>query len=1117
MHRERLATETIFDSPNHLPLYAFTALLTLLVGADLGPLLTGWLNQNGWELPVWDRSILGYRFALWAAILGGARVLYGSIDSLLDGRFGADLALAIACIAAILVGEPLVAAEVVLIGLIGECLEAVVFERTQRSVGRLVELFPKRCWRLRDGTEERVFVDELQVGDTVVVKPGGKVPVDGIIRQGTSSVDVKALTGESVPVDKRPGDAVLAGSINQLGALTIEATHLAKDTVAGRVIELTGRALQEKATLERIADRYARLFLPIVLALAAATFLVSLLAYMGPFRPETERLRLGSAIRVSIYPVLSVLVVACPCALVLATPAAVIATLGRLAGTGVLVRRVAAFERIAQVNVVAFDKTGTLTEGKLEVVDRYPLQGTSPDELLTLAATAEQGSEHPIARAILSAAKSAQLSLRPIKRLEAYPGGGILAIGQTGTILVGSRRWLQERGVPIPESFSRILQQMDESGQTAVLIAGEKVLLGALGLSDRLRPEAAGVVADLQQLGVREIAMLSGDRQAVADAIVRQLPPGVRVHAELWPQQKVEQIDRLAAETEPNQPPRTVMMIGDGINDAPALAKASIGIAVGGTDLVVESGDLLMMSEPLRPLPFLIRLSRQMLRIMRQNILIFGFGVNFVGIALIAWIWPMLAWSPEWFERGPLMAAIYHQLGSLLVLLNSMRLLMFERRMLPEAIPATRIRQTIERWSSQGTNFGDWLHDRLHDWPRSLAMLGSIGLGVWLVSGIVIIQPGEAGIVKRFGEVVTVLPPGLSMRYPWPIEQLDRIAIDRIQIVEIGFRSPEMLGRSATTMFDRSSAAGAELTWASVHQAGTQRIPEESVLITGDGGLVELLATVRFTIHDPLQFRQASTDPEGMIRAQTESILRESIASRAFLEILTVERSAIQDEVTKKLQRVCDRIVEGGLGIQLDGVTLHDLHPPQEVVPAYHEVARAIQSRDRSLNDAKAESIRTRGKALESSMSLTRAAEATSFERVTDATAVRDAFLAWKQSRTTIPRAEDIAGLLQAMSGPDAGIAPGIRWMGWQIHREQQRQIRGQLTLFRLGSEALVRVLQRRDKLLIDAMQIPGKRTLWILDPASPNLGGIPAPLPGPPAIPAMVIPSDSTTIRPNP
>ena len=556
MHREFDPTDRPFDARSDLSLYALTLLLVGLLTADLWPLLAGWLTSVGIDVPTWaSRELYGYRFALIAAVLGGAKILYGSLDRLFtDGKIGADIAVAVACAAAIMLNEPLVAAEVVFIALLGECLEAFTFGRTQRELRKLTELFPLRCWVMRDGVETRIYTVELMVGDSVVVKPGGKIPVDGTVTEGRSALDVAPLTGESVPIDKGPGDAVLAGSINQFGSLTINAEKVAKQTVAGQVIELTASALRDKGKNERLADRLARYFLPAVVVLALLTLLFNLMVLPSPVGVDGESLGMGPRLRSALYPTLAVLVVACPCPLILATPAAVVAALGRLAGTGVLIKGGAALERLAEAKSFAFDKTGTLTLGQMELGTVQPIADIDENALLQVAATAEQRSEHPLARIIIQAASDRGLSLDALREFTALPGAGVSATTEAGqTLLMGNRRLMIENDIPMSESIDNALSQLDEQGQSALLVARDGVILGSIGARDTIRPEAAGVVAELVDMGLSPIALLTGDRASVAQAMSQRLPL-TETQSELLPKDKADWIARQT----------NVVFVGDG-------------------------------------------------------------------------------------------------------------------------------------------------------------------------------------------------------------------------------------------------------------------------------------------------------------------------------------------------------------------------------------------------------------------------------------------------------------------------------------------------------------------------------------------------------------------------
>ena len=353
--------------------------------------------------------------------------------------------------------------------------------------------------------------------------------------------------------------------------------------MAGRVIELTAKALKDKSNIERTADRLARCFLPIVLGIAAVTLLVCLIYFgSGWFRAaNAQRLNFRQALTLSIYPTLSVLVVACPCALILATPAAVIAALGRLAGTGVLIKSGAALERLATVTAIAFDKTGTITEAKLELGDVVCLADVNADELVRLAAGAEQRSEHPLARLFVHEAAQRKLVLDPVLEFQAHPGAGVTAVTAFGKILVGTRRLIEGQGIAVIDQAADALQRLDAAGQTALLIARDGVLLGVLGARDRVRAEAFGVLKELRALGIDPIVLLTGDRTAAANWVAEGLNFN-EVIAELLPEQKAAYIEKMKSGNSPLAPrPSPLSMIGDGINDAPALACADVGIAIG--------------------------------------------------------------------------------------------------------------------------------------------------------------------------------------------------------------------------------------------------------------------------------------------------------------------------------------------------------------------------------------------------------------------------------------------------------------------------------------------------------------------------------------------------------
>jgi len=1037
MHREISHADQAFRQESHAGLYFLTAIIGLLILLDLAwTPLAAWLGpQLGLDLPLYEGGLPvfggAWRFALLAALIGSARVLYGALESLTAGRLGADLALGIAVLAAILINQPLVAAEVVFIGLVGECLEAITFSRTQHAIRRLVELTPRLCWLLRDGEQIKTPVAELKAGDKILVRPGKRIPVDGIVVEGHSAVDQSALTGESLPIEKGPGNEVLAGTLNQYGALIIEVRSAGEHTVMGRVIELTSRALKDKAPLERTADRLARWFLPVVLGLAALTFL----ANWWWFRA------VEGGLYMAVYPALAVLVVACPCALILATPATVVAALGRLAGSGVLIKGGAALERLAGVDAFAFDKTGTLTTGQLQLGTIIPAQdGVSSHELLRLAAAAELRSEHPLARMIVREARQLGIEFESASEFQAQPGAGVTALVGDQRIAIGNRRFFENQGIEIPPHVSAALGELDRTGQTALLLARNGKVLGLFGARDSIRPEAEGVLGELRGLGINNIALLTGDRRPTAEALAGAL--GItEVKSECLPADKAIWIERQTADG------RKVAMVGDGINDAPALAVASVGLAIGGIDVTAEAGDVVLLREPLRPLPFLIRLSRQTVAIIQQNILIFAFGFNILGIVLTAWIMP--GWSEEARHASPIWAAIYHQLGSLLVLFNAMRLLGFERANDFATLRGLRSASAAVDRFLERLDLHDLSHWAFDHWKPLLACTAGFLALAYALAGLTMIPPEQVGIVRRFGRVLdTELQPGLHYRLPWPFERVTRIEPDRLRSIEVGFRA---IGNATS-----------DLTWAARHAEGILRKDEETLMMTGDGNLVEVQARVFYTIGNARQYLFGVAKAEAVLQALAESVLREVIAERPFLDLLAKGREEFQKEATARLRARLNH--EYQLGIELHSVAFQDLHPPQQVVDAYYAVTRSLSQREQMLVEARRESETGVARERVAKQRIASGAQAEYEGTLRRSEAERDAFL-------SLVGAQRVGWLSGFVTPTPLGLQPCnlvAALLALECSQEDP-ELPAQLTELRLHLEAAEQVMGGRPKVLRDS------------------------------------------------
>jgi Cu+-exporting ATPase len=996
-------------------LVATTVVVGLLLGADL--VLGAWGSEY--------RRPFGLSLSLLAAVIGGGRVVFLALAALFEGRIGADIALAVACVAAALMGEYFVAAEVVFIALVGECLEAFTFERAQRAIQKLLEYRPTTARVVRDGQEVEIAAEALAVGDRIVVRPGERIAADGVVVAGRSAVDQAVLTGESLPVDKGEGDPVYTGTFNQFGRLEVQAEKVGAETTLGQVIRLMARAQSQRSPLERTADRYARYFLPAVLIAAALVFLGT---NAGPLWRWG---RTGEIPKIDLMPVLAVLVVACPCALILATPAAVLAATARLARRGVLVKGGAALERLARVDAVAFDKTGTLTEGRPEIVDRVPLDPWDADALIRLAAAAERPSEHPLARLLVAEAERRGLDIPAVDEFQAQPGAGVSARvrdpDETGrrTILVGNLRLFRERGVAIPAQVEEVLQTLDASGQTGLLVAVDGQVAGVIGARDRVRREAHDVIHDLKHLGLRDLTILTGDRPAPAQAVAKKVHVK-QVEAELTPAGKADWIHRRQHEG------RVVAMVGDGINDAPALALADAGLALGGvgTDIAAEAGSIILMGAPLEPLPEAIRLARQTVRVIRQNILFFAFGLN--GLAIVLAGLRVL---------GPVAAAIFHQVGSLLVLLNAIRLLGFERwETLGIVRGAGQLVSACRRCRPSRLTEWAWTHRR--GVLRGLAALAVLS---YLGSGITVIGPEQVGVLRRWGRFRSpVLGPGLHLRLPAPFERVTLAEPQTVRVARIGLTGPAV------------SEARGPVAWNATH--GTRR-DESALFLTGDENLVELAGVVEYHLTEEGVADQVfgTVAIEPAVGAAAEGVFRETVGRTPLEEILVAGRRPFEAEIERRLQA---RLGASGLHLAIDRVRVIDAHPPREVVPAYRDVSAAVSDAERYRNEAEAFAAERQWSALAEAQARRDAAEVTSHQVKNRAEGERRAFLA----------------------------------------RQSAHASRPDLTEFRLLWETLSTAFADRPKLILDP-HAGGRRHIWLADPERLGFGRAVEPVPMSPAL----------------
>ncbi|MUV37589.1 Cadmium-exporting ATPase [Lentibacillus sp. JNUCC-1] len=591
------------------------------------------------DSPYWLTTIL---FAA-AIVISGKKPVKSAFYSIKSRSLDMNVLMSMAAIGAAIIGEWLEGAMVVWLFSLGNVLQDRSMEQTRQSIRGLMDMAPSKAWvKTADGLVEKL-VENIAVGDEIVVKPGDRIPLDGKILSGETSVNQAPITGESVPVDKAPGDTVYAGTINESGSLEMTVTKLVEDTTLSKIIHMVEEAQEQRAPSQAFIDKFAAIYTPIVFAAALAVIVLPPLFGFGAWGEWA-------------YKGLALLIVACPCALVISTPVAIVSAIGNAAKEGVLIKGGTFLEKAGHINAIAFDKTGTLTEGKPNVTDVVPLS-VSENELLSLARTLEEYSTHPIAKTIVNYTRDQSVQAKSGTLFANLTGRGVQATIEGTVYYAGNKKLFNELG-SLPEEVEERVDQLQKQGKTIVIVGTESDIFGVIAVADTIRPMTVGALDSLKNIGIKQVVMLTGDQEETAKNIAQSAHVN-RYFSELMPEDKVQAIKQLQSEG------YKVSMVGDGINDAPALATSELGIAMGGagTDTAMETADIVLMADNLEKLPHTIRLSRKALNIIKQNVW-FSLLIKFAALVLI---------FPGWLTLW--LAVISDTGAAVLVILNSLRLL----------------------------------------------------------------------------------------------------------------------------------------------------------------------------------------------------------------------------------------------------------------------------------------------------------------------------------------------------------------------------------------------------------------------------------------------------------